>query len=194
MKKRLSVLAVTACIILAIFALAGCKKNSGPASDPSSPDNTPAAAADANAAEGEYKLYAIGNEGVYFSVEEYGKLFESMMASLADSFDVDEDQKSEIQGSVNFSDSLLTLNKDGTAKLAIFGTSSDCTWTKQNGNITISVPETEDTDASEITGTIDKGIIRLTDPEEGAELVFAAAGADTSGIPLTAIQDLFSQN
>lgn len=197
MKKKITVIAVIACVVLAAFSLAGCKKtedvppvnsgNTNPETSASQPETT-AASSVTNGVAGEYKLYAVGEGGVFYSADDYAKLMGELMNGLAEAFGGDANQQNEIQNAIDYSDSALTLKEDGTGTMTLFGTKSECTWTEEKGKVVLTITGSEN-ETSTVTGTLEKGVLTLTDPEEGTVMVFAAEGADTSGIELSGIME-----
>lgn len=204
-KKWLVVFA--AVTVAAMFALSACgnKTEQGgggqPQPQPQSEaaqveTQTPAAPQESGATE--YKLYAVGQGDTFYSAEEYGEFMKQLMTGLADSFGADENTQSEITDVIDFSDGKLTLNDDGTAEISLFGSTAECSWSEDGGTITFSVTAASAaegstmTNGSEMKATLENGLIKLTDASSSSVMVFAADGADTSGIKISSMKDALS--
>lgn len=201
-KKRTSLFIAIA--MIAILALSACGNE---INQPAGSETTPAGSsqvesqpqpASSSSLSGEYKLFATGMDGRYFSADRFSTLAQQMFDGLAEYTDTDESTKEEILKDVDFADNVLTLNEDGTASLVLYGSPMECSWTEKDGIIEFSVTSAEREDESAASvgdlfeATYEPGIVRMTIPSMGYEMIFASEDADTSGIKIINMTDAFN--
>lgn len=192
MKKITSI--ILAFSIIAAMALmtacGGSAQSQSGSADSSQSETTAAQASDSSAPdaiEGDYALYAIGEDGVYYGAEEYYEFMNQLISSLGS---LAEDSDSDTTELPQIDSMGIIINADGTASLTVMDEEADCVWTYENGKFTLKSTESDDDEtAQSYEGTLENGILTIEGTSGEGTMIFAKDGADTSEIETQSLEE-----